>query len=149
LKKCRPRGRYCPDQLSNNINNSGFSVAQDEAIEKMAFELQDADAMKRAKARIMAQSSMRFEQARESCKSDLLNRNLRAAINRVIDMYRLDESTVRALSLATKAPIESFSAWRLLRRSDVELLLRAAENVGDSLAVLLGQKLLQEVSSAP
>jgi hypothetical protein len=141
---------YCPDQLSHQTNNCcESSVAHDEAITKLLQEARDAEAIKRAKARIMAQSSMRFEQARESCKSDLLNRNLRAAINRVVDMYRLDESTVRALSLASKAPIESFNAWRLLRRSDVELLLRAAENVGDNLAVLLGQKLLRDLSGAP
>ena len=138
---------YCPDQLSKKACDHGSLVAEDEAINLPTVDINDSQAMRRAVARIMAQSSMRFEQARESCKSDLLNRNLRAAINRVIGMYRLDESTARALSLATKAPIETFSAWRMLRRSDVELLLRAAENVGDSLAVMLGQKLLQEVSS--
>ena len=137
---------YCPDQLSRNASNQRPVVAEEESIQLEQVDVNDSQAMRRAVARIMAQSSTRFEQARESCKSDLLNRNLRAAINRVIDMYRLDQSTARALSLATKAPVESFSAWRMLRRSDVELLLQAAENVGDNLAVMLGQKLLQEVS---
>ncbi len=137
---------YCPDQLSRSASHQRPLVAEDESIQLEQIDANDSQAMRRAVARIMAQSSVRFEQARESCKSDLLNRDLRAAINRVIDMYRLDQSTARALSLATKAPVESFSQWRMLRRSDVELLLQAAENVGDNLAVMLGQKLLQEVS---
>lgn len=136
---------YCPDQLNNAACHLAHSSLGASSLEETISGAEAEPSVQQAKARIVAVSSLRFEQSREACRADMLNRNLRAAINRVIDMHGLDECMVRSLSKATRMPVESFDTWRLLQRSDVELMLSAAENVGDRQAAMLGEVLLSNM----
>lgn len=96
-----------------------------------------------AVTRIEQEFHFRVAAVRQQSKLAMQRGVFADVIERILDLVSLDECMVHAMARATNLPRDEFDRQRLLRRSDIEMLLQSAERIGDQGAEMLAKALVK------